>query len=161
MTALVLHSGTWFVALADEPCPSLSCPLSLSNLVATLPLLQSPSRSSLWCHLSLCFPFFTPSYSRLFPSAYKESQSCVSLRERVCIRFSHHLHRGASCVGLQLGLERCGRLRWAVVKLRSTGMTWAWESNSGTEGEGLMMRDQNTEWEDYFPCLHPCLKVSI
>lgn len=147
MTGRVLHSGTWFVALADEPCPSLSCPLSLSNLVATLPLPQSPSRTSPWCHLSLHSPFFTPSYPQLFPSAYKESQSCVSLREAVCICFSRHLHRGASCERLQLGLEvweTVSGSSGAEINRMSRGMDDVSSgirrgSNSGTEGEGFMM----------------------
>lgn len=149
MTGRVLHSGTWFVALADEPCPSLSCPLSLSNLVATLPLPQSPSRTSPWCHLSLRSPFFTPSYPRLFPSAYKESQSCVSLREAVCICFSHHLHRGASCERLQLGLEvweTASGSSGVEINRMSRGMDYVSSgirrgSHSGTEGEGLTMGD--------------------
>lgn len=68
---------------------------------------------------------------------------------------------------------RCGRLRWAVVELRSTGCPegwcelgdqerkYQWDRGGGPHDERLhRSKDPNTEWEANFSCPHPCLKVS-
>lgn len=99
--ALVLHSGTWFVVLAEESCPPTSCPLSLSYLVALLPFLPSP-------HFSPSITLFSDSPLQeftAFPRLPTGSLSGVFLYESVHLCQSLMLHRGASCAGKQLGME--------------------------------------------------------